>query len=63
MDLYDTTVILWTTFGLFILLIISIICGLASSIFINSNKRVHKETRMIEDSSFGTTIVKSTPEV
>ena len=63
MDIFNATIILWITFGLFILVVITLIIGFASSIFISSNKRIHKETRTIEDTNFGASIEKtnSTP--
>ena len=63
MDLLSTTIILWISFSVFLILVIAVICGFASSLALKFKRRTITEVRTVQDTSFNGDLEKSTPEV
>ena len=58
MDIQSLTAILWTTFGIFIVLALIIVLGMTTSLVLKCQRKVVTETRKVETSSFNADVAK-----
>ena len=58
MDIGSLTVIIWVSFGIFIVLTLIITLGVTTSLVLRCHRRVVTETKKIETSSFNADAVK-----
>ena len=58
MDIKSAGIILWTTFGIFILLCLIIIFGMTTTLVLKCKRNVITETKRTETSSFNADISK-----